>query len=85
MLITASLAPPWAGPHRLAMPAAMHAYGFARLLPAILTVLVLAFCSWSACNMHMISTAFTILNYKKTLFIFSSNSKFSIIGFANIM
>ena len=48
MLSTASLAPPWAGPHRQAMPAAMQAYGLAWLEPAMRTVAVEAFCSWSA-------------------------------------
>ena len=47
---TASLAPPWAGPQREAIPAAIQAKGLAKELPAILTVLVEAFCSWSACN-----------------------------------
>ena len=42
---TASLAPPCAGPHRLAMPAAMQANGLAPVEPASRTVLVEAFCS----------------------------------------
>ena len=42
---TASFAPPCAGPQSDAMPAAMHANGFAWLDPAMRTVLVLAFCS----------------------------------------
>ena len=48
MRSTASLAPPCAGPHSEATPAAMHANGFACDDPAIRTVDVLAFCSWSA-------------------------------------
>mmetsp|Transcript_5112 Transcript_5112/g.19237 ORF Transcript_5112/g.19237 Transcript_5112/m.19237 type:complete len:203 (+) Transcript_5112:419-1027(+) len=52
---TASLAPPCAGPHSEATPAAMHAKGFACEDPAIRTVLVLAFCSWSAWSIRMTS------------------------------
>jgi len=44
----ASFAPPWAGPHRLAIPADMQANGFAMLEPVSLTVDVDAFYSWSA-------------------------------------
>src|SRR5262245_11067557 len=53
----ASLAPPWAGPHREAMPAAMQANGLAPDDPATRTVDVDAFCSWSACRMKMRSMA----------------------------
>ena len=42
---TASLAPPWAGPHSEAIPAAIHANGFAPDEPASRTVDVEAFCS----------------------------------------
>ena len=45
MLSTASLAPPWAGPHSEAMPAAMQANGLAPDEPARRTVEVEAFCS----------------------------------------
>ena len=55
----ASLAPPWAGPHRQAMPEAMQAKGLAPEEPASLTVEVEAFCSWSACRMRMRSSART--------------------------
>jgi hypothetical protein len=54
---TASLAPPCAGPHREAMPAAMHANGLAWEEEAMRTVDVLAFCSWSACRMKIVSSA----------------------------
>ena len=54
---TASLAPPCAGPHSEAMPAAMQANGLAPLDPALRTVAVEAFCSWSACRMKMRSIA----------------------------
>src|SRR5450759_625596 len=57
ILSTASLAPPCAGPHRLAMPAAMHANGLAPDEPASRTVEVEAFCSWSACRIRMRSSA----------------------------
>ena len=53
----ASLAPPCAGPHRQAMPAAMQAKGLAPDEPASRTVEVEAFCSWSACRMKMVSSA----------------------------
>jgi hypothetical protein len=49
----ASLAPPCAGPHRQAMPAAMQANGLAPEEPASRTVEVEAFCSWSACRMKI--------------------------------
>ena len=42
---TASLAPPWYGPHKEPIPAAIQANGFANELPAIRTVEVEAFCS----------------------------------------
>ena len=45
ILITDSLAPPCAGPHRDATPAATQAKGLAPEDPAILTVDVEAFCS----------------------------------------
>ena len=45
MFRAASFAPPWAGPHRQAMPAAMQANGFAPDDPARRTVEVDAFCS----------------------------------------
>src|SRR6266853_725873 len=54
---TASLAPPCAGPHNEAIPAAMQANGLAPLDPALRTVAVDAFCSWSACRMKMRSIA----------------------------
>ena len=53
----ASLAPPWAGPHSDAIPAAMHANGFACDADAIRTVDVRAFCSWSARRMKIVSSA----------------------------
>src|ERR1700738_3507793 len=53
----ASLAPPWAGPHRQAIPAAMHAKGLAPDEPAIRTVDVEAFCSWSAWRIKILSSA----------------------------
>src|ERR1700731_746402 len=54
----ASLAPPCAGLHRQAMPAAMQANGLAPEEPAMRTVEVEAFCSWSACRMKILSSAF---------------------------
>ena len=45
MFITASFAPPCAGPHNDAIPEAMHANGFAPEDPAKRTVEVDAFCS----------------------------------------
>src|SRR5258705_516039 len=57
ILSAASLAPPWAGPHRHAMPAAIQAKGFAPEEPARRTVDVDAFCSWSACRMKIVSSA----------------------------
>ena len=60
---TASLAPPWAGPHRLAMPAEMQANGLAPVDPASRTVEVEAFCSWSACRMRTRSMAREITGF----------------------
>src|SRR5262249_35461426 len=57
MARAASLAPPGARPHRQAMPAAMQANGLAPEEPAIRTVEVEAFCSWSACRMKILSSA----------------------------
>jgi len=45
MFRTASFAPPCAGPHNDAIPAAIHAKGFAKLEAAIRTVEVDAFYS----------------------------------------
>ena len=42
------------------MPAEMHAKGFAREDPVILTVDVEAFCSWSAWRIRILSRASTI-------------------------
>src|ERR1700731_729456 len=53
----ASLPPPCAGPHRQEMPAARQANGLAPDEPAIRTVEVEAFCSWSACRMKILSSA----------------------------
>ena len=58
---TASFAPPWYGPQRAVIPAAIQAKGLASEEPAILTVEVEAFYSWSACNIKMTSTALTIM------------------------
>ncbi len=55
--MTASLAPPCAGPHSEAMPAPMQANGLAPELPASRTVEVEAFCSWSAWRMKIFSIA----------------------------
>src|SRR5689334_4859968 len=52
-----SLAPPWAGPQRQAIPAAMQAKGLAPEEPAMRTVEVEAFCSWSAWRMKILSSA----------------------------
>ena len=51
------MAPPCAGPHSEAIPAAMQAKGLAPLDPAVRTVEVEAFCSWSACRMNIRSMA----------------------------
>src|SRR2546423_4711124 len=53
----ASLAPPCAGPHKQAIPAAMQANGLAPEEPASRTVEVDAFCSWSAWRMKIRSMA----------------------------
>src|ERR1043166_2984418 len=57
MASAASLAPPWAGPHRQAMPAAMQANGLAPDEPAMGTCEVEAFCSWPGCRMEILSSA----------------------------
>src|SRR5208282_3861244 len=57
ILSAASLAPPWAGPHRQAQLAAMQANGLAPEEPDSRTVEVEAFCSWSACRMKIRSIA----------------------------
>ena len=59
MFSAASLAPPCAGPHRQATPAAIAANGFVPEEPHRRTVEVEAFCSWSACRMKMRSMART--------------------------
>ena len=59
MFRAASLAPPCAGPHRHATPAAMAAKGLVPELPHRRTVDVEAFCSWSACRMKRRSSART--------------------------
>jgi len=50
-------APPWAGPHREAIPADTQAKGFAKELPVSLTVEVEAFYSWSAWRIRIFSRA----------------------------
>src|SRR6202044_1656472 len=75
ILSAASLAPPWAGPQRQAMPAAIQANGLAPLDPARRTVEVEAFCSWSACRIRMRSSART----STSLTLYSSH------GLENIM
>mmetsp|Transcript_8491 Transcript_8491/g.21415 ORF Transcript_8491/g.21415 Transcript_8491/m.21415 type:complete len:204 (-) Transcript_8491:536-1147(-) len=55
MRSTASLAPPCAGPQSEATPEAMHAKGLACEEPAMRTVEVEAFCSWSACSIRITS------------------------------
>ena len=72
---TASFAPPWEGPHRLAIPAAIQAKGFAPEEPAKRTVEVEAFCSWSACKIKILSNARTNTGFG----LYSSH------GVANIM
>jgi len=59
--ITASFAPPWAGPHRETIPAEIQAKGLAKDDPVILTVEVEAFYSWSAWVMKITSIALIIL------------------------
>ena len=51
------LAPPWAGPQRQAMPAAIQAKGLAPEEEASRTVEVEAFCSWSAWSVKIRSIA----------------------------
>ena len=51
------LAPPWAGPQRQAMPAAIQANGLAPDEEARRTVEVEAFCSWSAWSVKIRSIA----------------------------
>ncbi len=63
MFRQASLAPPWAGPHRQATPAAMAANGLVPDDPHRRTVEVEAFCSWSACRMKMRSSARSITGF----------------------
>ena len=75
MLSAASLAPPCAGPHRQATPAAIAANGLVPDEPHRRTVEVDAFCSWSACRMKMRSSART----STSLALYSSH------GVANIM
>ncbi len=75
MLSAASLAPPCAGPHRQATPAAMAANGLVPLEAHMRTVDVDAFCSWSACRMKMRSSART----STSLTVYASH------GVANIM
>src|SRR5471032_568606 len=75
MLSAASLAPPCAGPHRHAMPAAIQANGFAPEEPDRRTVEVDAFCSWSACRIRIRSRART----STSLTLYSSH------GLPNIM
>lgn len=73
---TASLAPPWAGPQRLATPDDNTAKGFAKEDPAILTVEVEAFYSWSAWTINITSKALIIAG--------STLNSYSI-GLANII
>mmetsp|Transcript_90348 Transcript_90348/g.256089 ORF Transcript_90348/g.256089 Transcript_90348/m.256089 type:complete len:210 (-) Transcript_90348:327-956(-) len=75
ILITASFAPPWAGPQSEAIPAAMQAYGLACELPAVRTVDVEAFCSWSMWRIMKVLIAFTA----------TGSSSYSSMGVANIM
>ena len=57
MLRQASFAPPWAGPQSAPIPAEIQANGLAPVEPATRTVVVDAFCSWSACKMKIRSRA----------------------------
>src|SRR5450830_2075149 len=75
MFKAASFAPPWAGPHRQAIPAAIQANGLAPDEPARRTVEVEAFCSWSACRIRIWSRART----STSLTLYSSH------GLPNIM
>src|SRR4051794_41848877 len=53
----ASLAPPWAGPHRQAMPAAIQANGLAPEEPAGGTAEGGGFCWWGAGRMRVLWSA----------------------------
>ena len=75
MLRHASLAPPCAGPHRQATPAAIAANGFVPDDAHSRTVDVDAFCSWSAWRMKMRSSARTSTSF----------GTYSSHGVANIM
>src|SRR5512145_1550760 len=75
MLRHASFAPPCAGPHKHATPAAIAANGFVPDDAQSRTVDVDAFCSWSACRMKMRSSARTS----------TSLTRWSSQGVANIM
>ena len=57
------MAPPCAGPHRHATPAAMAANGLVPDDAHRRTVDVDAFCSWSACRMKMRSSARTSTSF----------------------
>jgi len=72
----ASLAPPCAGPQRLAIPAEIQAHGSQRLEPVSLTVEVDAFYSWSAWRIRIVSRASTIT---------FGTAKSGSVGSANIM
>ena len=67
MFSAASLAPPCAGPHRQATPAAIAANGLVPDEPHRRTVEVEAFCSWSACRMKMRSSARTSTSFGAVL------------------
>ncbi len=75
MLRLASFAPPCAGPHRHATPAAIAANGLVPDDAHSRTVDVDAFCSWSACRMKIRSSART----STSLTVYSSH------GVANII
>src|SRR5205823_2880612 len=75
MFKVASFAPPCAGPHKHATPAAIAANGLVPLEAHRRTVEVEAFCSWSACRMKMRSSARTS----------TSLMRYSSQGLANIM
>ena len=57
MRSTSSLAPPCSGPESAAIAAAVVTYGSASALPTVRIVVVLQFCSWSACRMNSTSSA----------------------------
>ncbi len=63
MFSAASLAPPCAGPHRQATPAAIAANGLVPDDPHRRTVEVDAFCSWSAWRMKIRSIARTSTSF----------------------